>query len=186
MHIAGLKVLKLNIIQVLASLMVAVSPGAVSATSGSSVKVSVTVMAEPCVIESGSENIPLDLGVILDNYLYLNHRTPGLPFEIKLAQCDPDISRTVAVKFYGNESLALPGLLSVNEGSSAAGIAIGLETPEAKPLPVNKFSDKYDLQKGSNVISLRAYVRGEPGALAKRTIGKGDFGAVATFSLEYE
>ncbi|WP_223803962.1 fimbrial protein [Kluyvera sp. CRP] len=183
MRIAGLKVLNLNIIQVLASLIVTVSVASEAVTR---VNVSVAVMADACVIESGSEDIPLDFGVIVDSFLYLNERTPGLPFEIRLAQCDPEISKTVSVKFYGNENLALPGLLSVNEGSSATGIAIGLETPEAKPLPVNKPGDQYDLLKGSNVISLRAYVRGEPQALAQKTIGKGDFSSVATFSLEYE
>ncbi|WP_108703750.1 fimbrial protein [Klebsiella oxytoca] len=186
MRITLLKGLKLNIIKVLVSLVMTVSLGAECATSGSRVDVRVTVMAEPCVIEPGRENIPLDFGIILDNYLYLNQRTPGLPFEIRLAQCDPEISKTVAVKFYGKESLVLPGLMAVNEGSGATGIAIGLETPEAKPLPLNKLSDKYDLLKGSNVISLRAYVRGEPDALTRKNLGKGEFSAVATFSLEYE
>lgn len=142
--------------------------------------------AEPCVIPPGQEEIQLDFGTIVDKYLYQNTRTLGQPFEIRLTECDLTLTKTVSVMFLGTESIALPGLLAVDSGSGATGIAIGLETQAAKQLPLNKASDSYQLQNGSNTISLKAYVQGEPQAIANKTIGRGAFSAVATFRLEYE
>ncbi|MGP1113733.1 fimbrial protein [Serratia sp. CY54717] len=144
------------------------------------------LVAEPCVIAPGDEEIALDFGTIIDKYLYLNTRTLGQTFEIHLTECDVSLGKTVAITLLGTESLALPGLLAINADSQVKGIAIGLETPEGKALPMNKTSDKYSLRAGGNSVALQAYVRGEPQAIERKTIGRGAFGAVATFRLEYE
>nr|WP_315290275.1 fimbrial protein [Serratia proteamaculans] len=144
------------------------------------------LVAEPCVIPPGDEEIPLDFGTIIDKYLYLNTRTLGHPFEIHLEECDLTLGKTVSVTFTGTESSTLPGLLALDGGSEATGIAIGLETPSAKPLPLNQESDKSLLQEGRNIIALKAYVQGEPDALRDQRIERGSFSAVATFHLEYE
>ncbi|EKS6740499.1 fimbrial protein [Enterobacter ludwigii] len=145
-----------------------------------------SLVAEPCVIEPGYEDIVLDFGSIIDRYLYLNTRTLSKPFEIRLADCDLSIGKTVSVTFRGAESVELPGLLGVDSSSEAKGIAIGLETTEAKPLAFNKESDKFTLQAGNSRIALKAYVQGEPAALRNKSITRGPFSAVATFRLEYE
>ncbi|HIE1061102.1 TPA: fimbrial protein [Serratia marcescens] len=144
------------------------------------------LVAEPCVIPPGEEEITLDFGTVIDKYLYLNTRTLGQSFEIHLAECDLSLGKTVKATFTGTENLALAGLLAIDPGSEATGIAIGLETPDAKPLPLNTASDAWSLQAGSNTLVLKAYVQGEPEAIAKQRIGRGAFRAVATFSLEYE
>ncbi|MGL1812360.1 UNVERIFIED_CONTAM: fimbrial protein [Serratia marcescens] len=144
------------------------------------------LVAEPCVIPPGDEEITLDFGTIIDKYLYLNARTPGQRFEIHLAECDLSLGKTVTVTLLGTESVALPGLLAPAGGSIAKGIAIGLETPAGKALPLNQGGDKQGLQAGGNALALQAYVRGEPQALERKTIGLGAFSAVATFSLAYE
>ncbi|MTD09185.1 fimbrial protein [Serratia sp. YC16] len=144
------------------------------------------LVAEPCVIAPGDEEIELDFGTIIDKYLYLNTRTLGQKFEIRLAECDISLGKTVSVDFLGAENPVLPGLLAISAASQAKGVAIGLETVEGKALPINKAGGKYTLQAGGNVIALRAYVEGEPKALANQAIGRGAFGAVATFRLEYE
>ncbi|WP_438271946.1 fimbrial protein [Serratia quinivorans] len=144
------------------------------------------LVAEPCVIPPGDEEITLDFGTIIDKYLYLNTRTLGQAFEIHLEECDLTLGKTVSVTFTGTESSALPGLLALDGGSAATGIAIGLETPSAKPLPLNQASDKSLLQEGGNRIALKAYVQGEPDALRDLRIERGPFSAVATFHLEYE
>ncbi|MEX2944252.1 fimbrial protein [Serratia fonticola] len=143
------------------------------------------LVAEPCVILPGNDEITLDFGTIIDKYLYLNTRTHGQTFKIRLEECDLTLGKTVSVRFTGTESLALPGLLAI-DGQQGMGIAIGLETPSAKPLPLNTASDKSLLQTGSNVIALKAYVQGEPDALRNKRIVRGPFQAVATFHLEYE
>lgn len=144
------------------------------------------LVAEPCVIAPGDEAIQLDFGTIVDKYLYLNTRTLGQAFEIRLTECDLSLGKTVAFTFLGTENPALPGLLALGGGSSAKGIGIGLETAQGTPLPLGQGSEKTPLQIGSNVIALKAYVQGEPQALANKHLTRGEFSAVATFSLAYE
>lgn len=167
-------------------LAVIVVPLSTQAAGDNNVRLHGVLVAEPCVIKPGDEAIPLDFGTIIDKYLYLNTRTRGQAFEIHLEECDLTQGKTVSVAFTGTESTSLPGLLALDGSSEATGIAIGLETPSAKPLPLNQLSDKSLLQEGSNIIALKAYVQGEPDALRDQSIGRGPFSAVATFHLEYE
>jgi type 1 fimbria pilin len=154
--------------------------------AGENVHLYGALVAEPCVIPPGEEDIALDFGTVIDKYLYLNTRTLGQSFSIHLTECDVSLGKTVNVTFLGTENAALPGLLAIDGSSQATGIAIGLETEQAKPVPINKASDKYVLQDGDNRIALKAYVQGEPEAIRNESIERGPFNAVATFSLEYE
>ncbi len=144
------------------------------------------LVAEPCVIPPGKEVIQLDFGSVVDKYLYLNQRTHGIPLVIQLAECDLSVGKTVSLTFSGNENPRLPGLLLPEAGSQAAGIAIGLETPEGQMLPLNQSSAKYPLRTGNSEVQLRAYVQGEPQAIAQKNITHGAFNATATFILGYE
>lgn len=144
------------------------------------------LVAEPCVIAPGAEDIQLDFGTIIDRYLYLNTRTPGQAFEIRLMDCDLSVGTLVTVTFTGTENAALPGLLAIDGSGGARGIAIGLETPDSTPLPINQAGGKIPLVSGRNVIALKAYVRGEPEAIRNQSIAFGTFGSTATFKLEYE
>lgn len=144
------------------------------------------LVAEPCVIPPGEESIPLDFGSVVAKYLYLHGRTAGQGFSIHLADCDPSIAKTVRVTFSGTQSTALPGLLAPDPGSTATGIAIGLETPTGQAVPLETPSDKTTLIPGDTHITLQAYVRGEPDAIAHQSITEGTFSAVAAFHLEYE
>lgn len=144
------------------------------------------LVAEPCVIPPGGETVVLDFDTVIDKYLYLNTRTPGQTFELYLMQCDLSLGKTVRMTFSGTESAGLPGLLALNGASRASGIAIGMETPQGEPLPVNQKGKAQTLVSGANTLTVRAYVQGEPEALKHKTIERGPFSAVATFSLEYE
>ncbi|AIA45941.1 fimbrial protein MrfG [Serratia sp. FS14] len=156
-----------------------------SAAPTVAVNYSGVLVAEPCVIAPGEENIELDFGTVIDKYLYLNQRTPGKEFFLQLMECDLSLGETVSVSFSGTESAVLPGLLAINSGG-ANGIAIGLENTVGELLPLNQSSSKYRLQAGSNIIMFRAYVRGEPDAIKNRSIGRGVFSSSATFLLDYE
>ncbi|MGE2250072.1 fimbrial protein [Serratia marcescens] len=166
--------------------MLMAAPLSVLASGDNNLYLHGALVAEPCVISPGDEEIPLDFGTIIDKYLYLNTRTQGQAFLIHLEECDLTLGKMVSVTFTGTESIALPGLLALDGSSEATGIAIGLETPAAKPLRLNKVSDKALLQDGANTIALKAYIQGEPDAIANKTIGRGAFSAAATFNLEYE
>ncbi|WP_447873295.1 fimbrial protein [Serratia fonticola] len=154
--------------------------------AGENVHLYGALVAEPCVIPPGEEDIALDFGTIIDKYLYLNTRTLGQSFSIHLTECDVSLGKTVKVTFLGTENTALPGLLALDGGSQATGIAIGLETAEARPVPLNQASGKYPLQDGDNRIALKAYAQGEPDAIKNQSIARGPFSSTATFSLEYE
>lgn len=144
------------------------------------------LVAEPCTLLPGDESVELDFGSIVDKTLYSHQRTESKAFQIKLADCDIGMGNLVKISFGGTESLALKGLLAVNAGGQNAGVAIGLEAADGKPIALNQPGQSYPLKAGGNIINLQAYVQGEPQAIATRSITYGAFSAVATFTLEYE
>ncbi|CAI1949143.1 fimbrial protein [Serratia quinivorans] len=143
------------------------------------------LVAEPCTLAPGDESILLEFGTVLEKYLYLNQRTHGKAFSLHLTGCDVRPGSGVTLTFSGVPNAALPGLLALDAGSQGGGIAIGMETPQGKPLPFNTTSELYPLATGDNVVTLQAYVQGEPDALNQQRIRRGSFSAVATFSLAY-
>lgn len=144
------------------------------------------LVAEPCVVALGDDEIEVDFGTILDKDLYQHTRTLGKPFEIRLTECDLSIGKAVKVSFVGTENPVLPGLLAVADASEASGIAVGLETPEGHRYPINKPGKSLPLQEGDTVIAIKAYVQGEAQAISEQSIVRGGFMTTATFNLEYE
>ncbi|WP_243737951.1 fimbrial protein [Enterobacter sp. AG326] len=149
-----------------------------------------TVLGTPCKIRAGDEALTVDLGTVVDKYLYINTRTPGKPFYLHLDDCDTTRASAVRLTFNGKENSSLPGLLAVNAGSGASGIAVGIETGGASstPLPLNVRGPENLLSTTSRttILSFKAYVQAEPQALASKTIGLGAFSASATFLLDYQ
>jgi type 1 fimbria pilin len=144
------------------------------------------LVAEPCTLKSGDEDVNLDFGTVIDKYLYTHGRTPAKSFSLTLQDCDLSLGKTVKVTFSGNSSMELPELLALDGGSQANGIALGLETATGQPVILNKPSQGIALNGGSTSLVWQVYVQGEPTALAKKSIGLGEFSAVATFGLAYE
>lgn len=68
--------------------------------------------------------------------------------------------KTVKVTFSGTENPSLKGLLAIDGGSKASGIAIGMETQGGQPLPLNKAGEGYRLVAGNNTLTVLAYVQG--------------------------
>lgn len=143
------------------------------------------LVAEPCTLVADDESITLEFGTIVEKYLYLNQRTLGKNFQLRLTGCDVQTGSSVMLRFSGPASSSLPGLLALDATSQAGGLAIGIETPEGRALPFNKYGEPYPLTQGDNVLQLRAYVQGEPEALSQQKIRRGEFSAVATLSLMY-
>ena len=144
------------------------------------------LVAEPCTLRPGDEDISLDFGPVIDKYLYSYGRTQTKRFELVLQECDISLGNTVKVTFSGTGSTALPGLLALNDVSQASGIALGIETGDGKPVPLNKAAPPYLLSRGGNVLQFQAYIQGEPQAIAQKKINPGAFSAVATFAIEYQ
>lgn len=144
------------------------------------------LVTEPCVVAPGDEHLALDFGNVVDKYLYQNQRSPSQVLVLHLQQCDSTLAKSFKVTFNGTQNPALPGLLALDPGSQASGLAIGLETAEGRPWPLNQPGAGQALVAGDNQIEVRAYLQGEPAALANRSIEKGPFTAPATFRLDYE
>ncbi|WP_154753652.1 fimbrial protein [Erwinia sorbitola] len=144
------------------------------------------LVAEPCVIPPGEENITLDFGAVIDKYLYINNRTPGQAFVINLTQCDLSLGNVVDITFTGKESPNLTGMLALAPESQASGVAIGMETPDGNFLPLNKKVQSYPLAAGTSAVTVHAYLQGEPAAIINERIVPGPFSAVATFNLKYQ
>ncbi|MEO8490346.1 fimbrial protein [Pseudomonas sp.] len=143
------------------------------------------LVEEACTIRPGDEAITLELWDVTSKHLYINTRSQGRGFKLHLENCDTTIGNSVTIQFGGAENAALPGLFALDGGSGASGIGLGLETPSDKPLPLNAISDEQVLSIGSNVIELKAYVKGEPDAIRDQTIGYGRFTVTSTFTLDY-
>lgn len=169
--------------RIILSVLVLNTLGIMSVSAADNMRFHGVLVAEPCTIRPGDEAISLNFGTVVDKYLYSNQRTLGKQFQIHLVDCDISLGTTANIMFTGNDSVNLPGLLAVN--GNDVGIAIGLETMAGKALPLNQSSDDIPLDTGNNIITLKAYVRGEPDAITQRTIKRGEFSAVATFNLQY-
>ena len=139
-----------------------------------------------CTIRPGDEDISMNLGDVVNRYLYLNSRTAGEPFSLHLEGCDLSVVDGVTVTFSGTGSAPLSGLLALDPGSTASGIAIGLESQTGQLLALNTESPEYPLSPGNSEVALRVYVQGEPDAIANRSINLGTFSATATFGLSYQ
>ncbi len=155
-----------------------------SAVHGADVEVKGQLVFEPCTLSQASENITLSFGTIVKNYFYTADRTPPEPFSIELTNCDTGIGTEAFVTFRGAESIALPGLL-VPDNGTLPGLAIGIETPEGKPLPLNKTSPVYALSDGTTTLNFQGYVQAEPDAIRDKTLVTGDLSATATFEITY-
>ena len=143
------------------------------------------LVAVPCTLRPGDDAVTLDMSRISTQYLYANSRTVGMPFDIYLECCDTSIADSVTTTFSGRPNAALPGLLALDSSSAAKGIALGIETPANVPLPLNTPSEEQALSEGNNTLAFKAYVIGEPQALADKKIRSGSFKAVSTFTLDY-
>lgn len=143
------------------------------------------LVAVPCTLRPGDDAVTLNMDEISTQYLYANTRTAGRQFNLHLEGCDTSIADSVTTMFSGSPNPELPALLALDAGSVARGIALGIETSANVPLPINTPSEEQTLSDGSNTLSFKAYVRGEPQAIAGLSIRAGLFTAVSTFTLDY-
>lgn len=56
------------------------------------------LVAEPCTLRPGDEDIRLDFGTVIDKYLYTYGRTPGKAFSLVLQDCDISLGNRGALR----------------------------------------------------------------------------------------
>lgn len=144
------------------------------------------LVAEPCTLAPEDTNLTVDFGTVILKSLYSDKKSLPRLFTLHLIDCDLSLGNHVQVIFSGSEDADQPGLLALDSGSSASGIAIGLQTLKGEPVAINKQSPAYDLHDGTNIIHIAAYVQASDTAMTHHQIIPGDFSAVATFEFIYD
>lgn len=147
-------------------------------------QISGKLVTEPCTLDVNNNTQTIDFGTVIEKGLYKDVRSPGVPLTISLTECDINLGKTVNLTLAGAESKPLPGYL-IATGSGSAGVAIGIETPEGKNLPINKSMTGFALNDGTTDIVLQAYVQAEPDAIKNQSLVPGAFSATATIDAEY-
>lgn len=144
------------------------------------------LIAEPCIIPDTDTDIHLDFGSIINKALYQYARTPSVAFSIHLTECNTSLANTVNVTFTGTEQQALPGYLSLDSGSTAKGVVIGIESSDGVLIPLNKSSPTYQISDEENALNFNAFVQILPDAARDHSLVEGGFTAISTFVLSYQ
>jgi len=154
--------------------------------ANSDVSFSGTLVEEPCLLDPNDSAFELDMGTVIAKMLYSHTRMPGKPFSLHLLECDLSLGNTISITFLGTEDLEQPGLIALGAGSTAKGVALGIETPQNILIPVNKPSVAQPLQEGANTLSLQYFISASKSSLENKLIKPGTVNYVMPFALEYE
>lgn len=158
------------------------------AYSNDNLKFDGELVRQPCVIQPGDEIITLNFGTLIDKYIYLHERTDSKSIFLHLINCDTTLAKTVHISFSGTPSPSpdLTGYLAVLIAGQSSGLAIGLENAaDGKLIALNdQFS--VSLNSGSSTLEFKAFIIGEPQAIAQQTIKRGEINATMSFSLTYD
>lgn len=146
------------------------------------------LVADPCTLAPDESNpgILVEFGTVIIKSLYSEKRSLPEVFSIHLIDCDTSLGNTVHVLFTGTEDTEQPGLLAIEPGSAAKGIAIGLQTLKAEPIAINSQSPASVIVEGDTTLQFAAFVQASDNAIAHQLIEPGTFSAVATFEFVYD
>lgn len=142
------------------------------------------LVQEPCNIDPADLHITIDVGFIVNKLLYSHQRTAGIPLTLNLSSCDITTADQAIIKFIANEDDKQPGLIRLDAGSTAQGIAIGIED-KGVLLPVNTSTAK-NINAGDNQISFNFFISADKESLKNKQIKPGTLQASTTIELEYQ
>ncbi|EOC1341027.1 fimbrial protein [Cronobacter dublinensis] len=144
------------------------------------------LIAISCTLPDSDKDININFGVIVEKYLYKYQRTKSQPFTLHLQNCNPKVAGTINVTFEGTADSELTNMLALDAGSTAKGIAIGLESVDGKLLPINKATSYMQLTEGDNPLTFNAFIQMAPSATSSNNLTAGEFSATSTFVLAYQ
>lgn len=160
----------------------------VQAANSNDIQYSGTLIALPCTVDPHYENFGVDFGNNINTKDLANgqHHYSKEDILFHLTDCDMSLGNTISAKFSGVSTTA-NGLLNVDVGSEASGIAIGLETPSGVVLPINnaQVEPVVAITNGDMTIRLRAYLKTVDG-VSIEAITPGFFTATLTYMLIYQ
>ncbi|MEY0234744.1 fimbrial protein [Providencia manganoxydans] len=163
-------------------------PLTAQAMNSNDIQYSGKLIALPCTVDPLYENFGVDFGGNINSKDLLNgeRRYSKEDIQFHLTDCDTSLGNSIAVKFSGVSTTA-NGLLNVDAGSQASGIAVGLETPSGVALPINNVSVGVlmPITDDEMTIRVRSYLQAIEGARVE-TMTPGFFTATLTYTLMYE
>jgi type 1 fimbria pilin len=133
-----------------------------------------------CVLDH--DNITIDFGTVTDKNLYVDGRIESRPFFLGMT-CAASDGAELDVVFRGVQSAALPGYLQINP--PGMGAVIGVEKIDGTFVELDKKITAGSVSAGRLIMKFRAFLKGEPQAIASHSIQKGQFTAAAYFVLNY-
>lgn len=140
-----------------------------------------TVIEQGCTVDATDVNKTVNMGEWATKALQgqAGRKTALVPFSINLEECTVD---TVSVSFSGKSAPELQGALSLDENSSATGIAVELTEKDGSSLPLTKSSSPVQVNPDGEAV----FAFGARYTSISPTVTAGNADAEATFNIIYE
>lgn len=163
-------------------------PLTAQAANSNDIQYSGTLIALPCTVDPIYENFGVNFGGNINSRDLVDgqRRYSQQDILFHLTDCDTSLGNTISAKFSGVSTTA-NGLLNVDAGSQASGIAVGLETSGGVALPINnaQVDPVIPITQGEMTIRIRSYLQAVEGATVE-SIDPGFFQATLTYTLIYQ
>lgn len=170
------------------SLLMSTSVRALNDLIGGDLNFKGVVVAQGCSIVPSSKTITVDFKEISTRTLYSYKKSAPEEFVIELQGCSKKVFNTVTVTFTGLENSNMPNRLAITpiSANAASGIAIGFEENDGTAISLNTPTSATAISDGNMQLNFKAFVEGEPDALADKTLHTGAFRATANYTLNYQ
>lgn len=165
-----------------ASFVVAAGTAAAADTGNISFQGDITQSA--CSIGGGQQGADMlvKMGSISTNmFKAVGDKGPQTDFKISLLGCDTTVSQAATISFApGAGSIISSRLLSLENGSGAQGVAVGLADDNGTPIAVGGAGATYNLVPGTNNFNFKAFYEA-----TSATVTAGKANAQAVFQVTY-
>jgi len=150
-----------------------------SVRADTDVEFSGTLIAEPCQIDSDSEDMTIEFGAIAAKTFIDHAESAPKRFSVWLRECDLELGSQVMVTFNGNKNSENADYFAVNGLSKD--IALKIVDGEGDIVKSGKQQEKQELNKGDTELQWQASII----HTSDDDVIPGDFYSTVNFLLEY-
>ncbi|NDJ59244.1 type 1 fimbrial protein [Enterobacteriaceae bacterium 4M9] len=151
-----------------------------AAMADTKVEFSGTLVADPCLVETDSQEQTVELRAIPARTFMDEIQSAPETFHIQLKECDLSLGSQVSVTFSGEKDSVDPSLFEVH--GSARGIALAIEDSDGRAVAPDDEQHPVSLSQDDTTLTWRVRTQSTSGG----NVGEGEFSAVVIFSLRYE
>ena len=158
------------------------------ADTSTNINYSGTLIALPCTIDPGMENLRVTMNEVPTKSLYRFIRTAPKLLSFTLKDCDPALATYISFKFTPIDINTDPeGLLDFTPSSEAKGAGIAFENLQGERILLNtEYTYQEQIKSGDMTLYMNAFLQGKNDAIVNRTIVPGTYSAVMVYTLQYE